>query len=121
MECNRLFALLPCYHTDPFASLARSLFCIILVGSHKAKPGFFQQLSYLFQGVRPLEMGFLIFVVELFLICLLDKECQLILIHVLFFIIIVIPDKAGIFPVFRDRPVAQHLPVFIFRIKIKRT
>ena len=49
-----------------------------------------------------------------------DKQRQIILVDPLILIIVIIPDKAAVPPVLRDRLLSEYLPVLIICVKIKR-
>ena len=47
-------------------------------------------------------------------------ECQIIFVQLFFRIIIILPDKASLFPVFRNDRLSQNLFIFINGIQVKK-
>ena len=88
------------------------------------QPGALKQLFDLVQSIPPLVMGFCILPVQLsctFTCCSFpDKQSQIILVDLLIFIILIVPDKTAVSSVFRDRAVSHDFAVFIVCVKIKK-
>lgn len=105
-----------CNNTDSLTLTRWRIMGKRIICRHKYQTCLCKRLFYFVQGIRSLIMRFLIFLIPSVLtFC---KDGQPIFIHMFFFIICIFPDKASLFPVFRNRAV-RNFTEFDFHIYIE--
>ena len=82
------------------------------------KSGQTQCLFYLFCSICLLKMHFLKLMIKPGFTA--DKECQVIFIDAVFWIIEILPDKTALLPVFRKRIFSKQCFIFIKRVHVKQ-